>query len=63
VPFTFSKKLIDECIKCFKEENGIDISIETAVEFLNAFAGLFLAFSKGCGAGGTMSDPQRRSGS
>jgi hypothetical protein len=42
----FSQKLINETIQCFKEENNLDISEETANEYLKYFAGLFLAFSK-----------------
>ena len=41
---TFSKKLIDDCIKSFKEENGVDISAETAIEYLSSFARLYLTF-------------------
>ncbi|MDB5204853.1 MAG: hypothetical protein JWP09_881 [Candidatus Taylorbacteria bacterium] len=43
--FLFSKKLIDRTIKCFKEEDGLDISEETANEYLNGLSGLFLAFA------------------
>jgi len=45
VAFLFSQKLIDETIKCFKEENGISISPEQANEYLDSFSGLFCAFS------------------
>jgi len=45
--FSFSKKLIDETILVFKEEDGIDLSPEQADEYLNSFAGLFLAFAGG----------------
>jgi len=34
-----------ETIKCFKEENNLDISEETANEYLKYFAGLYLAFT------------------
>jgi len=60
VPFTFSQKLIQDCIKNFKEENGVDISAETANEYLNNMAGLFLAFTEkrpdpnASAAGGTL---------
>lgn len=40
----FSKNLIQDCIKSFKEENGVDISPETANEYLNSFARLYLTF-------------------
>ena len=42
----FSQNLIQDCIKSFKEENGVDISAETANEYLNSMAGLFLAFAE-----------------
>ena len=45
MPFQYSQKLIEECIKCFKEENNLDITPEQANEFLDSFAGLFLAFA------------------
>ena len=41
----FSKNLIIETIKCFKEEDGIDITPKQANEYLDSFAGLYLAFS------------------
>ena len=42
---TFSKELIDETIKVFKEEDNLDLSLEQAEEYLNSLAGLFLAYS------------------
>lgn len=42
---TFSHNLIMETIKCFKEENNLEISEETANEYLRYFAGLYLAFN------------------
>ncbi|MFZ2693729.1 MAG: hypothetical protein WAX85_00305 [Minisyncoccia bacterium] len=42
----YSDKLTRETIKVFKEEDGLDISEETAEEYLNGLSGLFLAFSK-----------------
>ena len=48
--FLFSQKLIEDTIRCFKEENGIDLSHEQAQEALHNMAGLFLAFSKGRGS-------------
>lgn len=42
----FSKNLIQDCIKSFKEENGVDISPETANEYLNSFALLYLTFAR-----------------
>lgn len=64
--FTFSQNLISNCIKSFKEENGVDISAETANEYLNSMAGLFLAFAEGrpvptaLAAGGTLPVDKRR---
>lgn len=46
----FSQQLIDETVKCFKEENGIDVSEKQAVEILENLAGLFLAFSASSGS-------------
>ena len=42
----FSQNLIDETIRCFKEEDGLDLSPEQANEYLNSMAGLFLAFAE-----------------
>ncbi|MFA5791667.1 MAG: hypothetical protein WC884_01370 [Candidatus Paceibacterota bacterium] len=42
----YSDKLIDECIKNFKKENNLDLSRETANEYLDSLAGLFLAFAR-----------------
>jgi hypothetical protein len=46
MPFKFSSKLIAETILCFKEEEGLEISEETAEEYLNGLSGLFLAFAE-----------------
>jgi len=46
MPFRFSKNLIDETIKCFKEEDGIELSQELTEEYLEAFSKLFLAFAR-----------------
>jgi hypothetical protein len=43
--FQFSEKLIDETIKVFKEEDDLDISKETANEFLDQLSDLFLALA------------------
>ena len=40
-----SEKLIKETIKVFKEEDNLDISEETANEYLESMAGLFLTFA------------------
>lgn len=44
--FDFSEKLIEETIKCFKDENGVEFSREEAVEALSNMGCLFLVFSK-----------------
>ena len=44
--FQYSKKLIKETIKCFKEGDGLDINEEMANEYLKSLANLFIAFSK-----------------
>ena len=44
--FQYSQKLIERTIKNFKEENGLDISVETASEYLDGLSGLFLAFAR-----------------
>lgn len=50
--FQYSSELIELTIKVFKEENDLDISEETANEYLNSFAGLYLAFAKNKVKGG-----------
>ena len=42
----FSQNLIDETIRCFKEEDSLDLSPEQANEYLHSMAGLFLAFTE-----------------
>ena len=42
--FKYSDTLIEETIKCFKGEDDLDISKETANEYLDSLSGLFLAF-------------------
>ena len=44
--FKFSQKLIDETIKCFKEEDGFDLPLELVNEYLESFAKLYLAFAR-----------------
>ena len=41
----FSQQLISDTIACFKEEDGVFLSHEEAVEVLESLGGLFLAFS------------------
>ena len=48
----YSKQLIAEAILCFKEEDDLDISVETAEEYLNGLSGLFLAFARPTLTGG-----------
>lgn len=43
--FQFSKNLIKETILCFKEEDDLDISEETANEYLMSLSNLYLAYS------------------
>lgn len=42
--FKYSEQLIQKTIKVFKEEDDLNISEETAIEYLNNLGGLFLAF-------------------
>lgn len=42
----YSKELILETIKCFKEENNIVLSDDEANEYINSLASLYLAFSE-----------------
>lgn len=44
--FNYSKKLIKETIETFKKEDDLDISEETANEYLDNLGGLFLSFKK-----------------
>jgi hypothetical protein len=55
----YSKKLIDECIACFRDEDGIELTQEEAVEYLAGLGGLFLAFA---GVGGADSARARAGG-
>jgi hypothetical protein len=48
--FSFSPELIADTIACFKDEDGIVLSEEEAIEVLHSFAGLYLAFAGGSGA-------------
>lgn len=43
--FKYSDNLIQETIKVFKEEDTLDISVETASDYLDSLSGLFLAFA------------------
>lgn len=43
--FSFSQNLIEKAIKVFHDEDGLDISAETANEYLEDLSGLFLAFA------------------
>lgn len=42
----FSQKLIDETIRIFKEEDGVEFTKEQAEEALENLSELYLAFSK-----------------
>jgi hypothetical protein len=46
----YSQQLITECISCFRDEDGIELSEEEAVEYLAGLGGLYLAFAAGGGA-------------
>jgi len=46
VLFAYSPKLVERIIKYFKEKKHIEISEETANEYLNSLADLFLAFNR-----------------
>lgn len=50
----FSLQLVSDTIACFKEEDGIELTQEQAIEVLESFAGLYLAFAEGGAA-----DPAR----
>ena len=41
----YNEKLVLDTITCFKEEDGIELTQEQAVEVLESFAGLYLAFA------------------
>jgi hypothetical protein len=41
----FSDELIKGLQDCFREEHGVDLSPETANEYLNSYVDLFLAFA------------------
>jgi hypothetical protein len=56
--FLYSQKLIQETINCFKEEDNLDISPETANEYLDSLGGLFLAFADK----GITANPERVAG-
>ena len=45
--FKYTSNLIERTIKNFKKEDGLDISVETAIEYLDGLSGLFLAFASG----------------
>ena len=45
VVFFYSPNLIQKTIENFKKENNLDISPETASEYLDGLSGLFLAFA------------------
>lgn len=44
-PFSYSQNLINKTIEVFKKEDGLEISAETACEYLDSLGGLFLAFA------------------
>jgi hypothetical protein len=44
--FIFSEKLIKDIQLCFLEEDGLSISPEQALEYLDSYADFFLAFAR-----------------
>ncbi len=44
--FKFSQKLIDETIKCFDQQSGIELSKELTQEYLDVFSKVLLAFAR-----------------
>jgi len=54
---TFSQKLLDETIQCFRDEDNLNITPEQAIEYLNSMADLYLAFTNF-----DISDPQLKRG-
>lgn len=40
----YSKELKEKCIQCFKEDDDLIIDEETAEEYLDGFANIFLAY-------------------
>jgi hypothetical protein len=42
----FSTQLVETCIEYFKRKHGVDISADTANEYLHSFAKLYLAFAR-----------------
>jgi hypothetical protein len=43
---TYSKPLVDKCIEYFHRVHNVDISADTANEYLRSFAKLYLAFAR-----------------
>lgn len=41
---TFSKELVERCVVVFKEDHGVTLSADEAVEALDNLGGLFLSF-------------------
>ena len=48
---TFSQPLVETCIEYFHRKCGVDISDDTANEYLRSFARLYLAFARDDGDG------------
>jgi len=46
-----SRDLVMRLVIYFKDFHGLDVSYETAVEYLNSLADLFLSFAQGAGDG------------
>jgi len=43
---TYSKPLVEKCIEYFHRVHNVDISADTANEYLRSFAKLYLAFAR-----------------
>jgi hypothetical protein len=46
VSFNFSPQLIKRTVEYFKKKYSLDISDETANEYLDSMSGLYLAFAR-----------------
>ena len=70
---TYSKPLVEKCIEYFHRVHNVDISAETANEYLRSFAKLYLAFARPNGGSlasginaardGAVAEPEQTGGS
>jgi hypothetical protein len=49
-PFRFSQELIERTVRYYKERHNVEISEDTANEYLHSFADLYLSFAELAGA-------------